>query len=511
MRPGSMVVNTMATTFVERIHATKHWTSAAIIQLIGEVQNMELPEAMKESIQKAVETCQTNEGSHVKLSSCGQKVIHVPTYLTTGDWQALESAVSKDDQMSIMAKRLRAIGLCSLKENTVHQVLATLLYINHGRGQPPMHPRAIHSMVDDFHAIFHGTAKVEGVPKLATYCEDPLQNGEAWLSKAYTNGTSPSGKVLPLHAWYRKVPMRKNHHLLVHGDHESKKGAGGAQSHANLAKAAQLLSQLADRWNPAPPAEPEITLLQPRQDRLALQNLPTPQQRSLQVQPLPLQQDQAVQQEAPLQQPMELQQPLQQPLQLQEPLQQAALQQAPLQQTPVQPAPVQQTSATAHEAGSQAALQPDPMLAAPDPDVSTEKPTSKARTLQEFEEQHFHELKKRKAEAKAKAKPKAKAKAKAEAKAKAKAKAGGKPKTKTAAKAKASPKAKAKSQEAKRVPKNQGHLPPHKRDPPIFGCPKCRGNPNGCGQCLDPNYTGLRLPGREAYRAHMARRARAAK
>ncbi|CAE7203792.1 unnamed protein product [Symbiodinium sp. CCMP2592] len=414
---GSLVVTTMATTFVERIRAAKNWTSAGIIQLIGEVQSMELPDAIKESIQEAVETCQTNEASHIKLSSCGQKIAHVPAYLTTADWQALESAVSKDDQMSVMAKRLRAMGLTSLKENTVHQVLATLLYVNHSRGQPQMQPSAIHSMVDDFQAIFHGTAKIEAVPKLATYSEDPLQNGEAWLSQAYTNGCSPANKKLPLHAWYRKVPMRKNHHLLVgyHVPAESNKAHG---SHDHLAKAAQMLSQLAERWA-SPPAEPEIKLLQPRQDRLALQNLPTPQQQPSQLALLPVQNEQN------------------------------------------------------QAAGSQAAVPPDPMLATAEPDMCTEKPcNSKPKTLQEFEDQHFEELRKRKLEAKEKA---------------------------------------AKANQAKPVAKNQDHLPPHKRDPPIFGCPKCRGNPSGCGQCLSPTYTGLRLPGREAYRAHMARKARMAK
>ena len=50
LRPGSMVVTTMVNTFVERIRAAKHWTSAAIIELLGEVQSMELPEPIKVGI-----------------------------------------------------------------------------------------------------------------------------------------------------------------------------------------------------------------------------------------------------------------------------------------------------------------------------------------------------------------------------------------------------------------------------------------------------------------------------
>ena len=208
MRPGSMVVSTMANTFVERIHAAKHWTSAAIIQLLGEVQSMELPQPIKESIQEAVEKCQSNEASHMKLSCSGQRIVSVPPYLTQQDWSTLEGAISKDDMMSVMAKRLRAMGLTSLKENTIHQVLATLLYVQHSQGKPEMHPRAVHGMVEDFSAIFHGTPK-SSTTGLAVYQENPHQCGQAWMAQAYAEGTTPACRVLPLHAWFRKVPMRK--------------------------------------------------------------------------------------------------------------------------------------------------------------------------------------------------------------------------------------------------------------------------------------------------------------
>ena len=128
-----------------------------------------------------------------------------------------------------------------------------------------------------------------------------------------------------------------------------------------------LLNQLAERWT-QPPPQPEITLLQPRQHRLALQNLPTPQQQPV---PLPVRQEQAVQQ-----QPLQLHQPLHQQQQQQQAPEQQALQ---LQQ------PFQQ-----------AAVQPVPILPTTDPEVSTERPSSKPRTLQEFEEQTFLQLKKKK-------------------------------------------------------------------------------------------------------------------
>jgi len=37
----------------------------------------------------------------------------------------------------------------------------------------------------------------------------------------------------------------------------------------------------------------------------------------------------------------------------------------------------------------------------------------------------------------------------------------------------------------------------------IFGCIRCRGNPKGCSTCIGPNFTGLRLPGRQAWKDYI--------
>ena len=157
-----------------------------------------------------METCQRNEASHMKLSCSGQRIVSIPPYLTQQDWSSLEGAISKDDMMSVMAKRLRAMGLTSLKENTTHQVLATLLYVQYSQGKPEMHPRAVHGMLEDFSAIFHGTPK-SSTTGLAVYQENPHQCGQAWMAQAYVEGTTPACRVLALHAWFRKVPVRKSH------------------------------------------------------------------------------------------------------------------------------------------------------------------------------------------------------------------------------------------------------------------------------------------------------------
>ena len=36
-----------------------------------------------------------------------------------------------------------------------------------------------------------------------------------------------------------------------------------------------------------------------------------------------------------------------------------------------------------------------------------------------------------------------------------------------------------------------------------FGCIRCRGNTKGCSKCIDPNFVGLRLPGRQAWRDYI--------
>jgi hypothetical protein len=67
------------------------------------------------------------------------------------------------------------------------------------------------------------------------------------------------------------------------------------------------------------------------------------------------------------------------------------------------------------------------------------------------------------------------------------------PKAKLAGNSAATPKAKAKG-----------------KGKTTFGCPRCRGNVNGCATCLQPGYNGLRLPGRQAWHDYMAKRAKKA-
>ena len=487
MRPDSLVVKTMTSSFIERIQAAKHWTSAAIIQLLQKVEEMELPKDMKENIQGAIEKCQANEGTHLKLTTAGQKIQHVPCYLTQAEWTLLESTQSKDDMMQLLAKRLRAMGLSSLKEGTIHQVLATILYVQHSQGRTELHPRAIHGMVEDFSAIFHGTPKTT-TTGLAHYPENPKQNGQAWLAQAYGDGASPACRALPLHAWMKKVPMRKNHYLLQEERFPCKTRSGRAESQRedSWAQAARLLSDLAKRHMPGP-AEPQITMLQ--RSRMAIPD------------------QQHEQQQQPLQQQEALQQTLQRVAspQQQQPMQQPALQALQLPALPVPPQraaaptmesgqstqpPVETSVVPMEQQGTQAPLQSDTAETSP-----KQAATTQPKTLQDFEDQAFQALKQKKKntrtaaeqdDSKAKLLPKGKAKATAKAKAKAQAKA--------TAKTKATPKATAKSPATKR-----------KSPMPMYGCPKCRGNPGGCGQCRDPTYTGMRLPGRETYRDHMAK------
>ena len=148
--------------------------------------------------------------------------------------------------------------------------------------------------------------------------------------------------------------------------------------------------------------------------------------------------------------------------------------------------PVETSVVPMEQQGTQAPLQSDTAETSP-----KQAATTQPKTLQDFEDQAFQALKQKKKntrtaaeqdDSKAKLLPKGKAKATAKAKAKA------------TAKTKATPKATAKSPATKR-----------KSPMPMYGCPKCRGNPGGCGQCRDPTYTGMRLPGRETYRDHMAK------
>ena len=145
----------------------------------------------------------TSAGGHLRLTSSGQRVIDFIPYLTSEDWEVMSHGV-QGDSMSMLARRMRSMGITSAKECLVRQAIALMLWQNHALGKPMVSPSAIHDMVEDFQTILHATTLPESHGEgHHTYPADPKTMGSAWLQKTYGRQPSmsehPTGPLVESH------------------------------------------------------------------------------------------------------------------------------------------------------------------------------------------------------------------------------------------------------------------------------------------------------------------------
>lgn len=363
----------------------------------------------------------------------------------------------------MVAKRLAQLGLRSLKEGPIHQAVALVVQQSHAKGSPEMSAHAIHALVVDFRSIFEAQPSQPLGKGLSSYPNDPTQLDPSFLQRAYP-GEGPAGRSPELSHWMKKVAIRGNNKLL----HQEARPVATPQAQAKAVQADVgaadvnlLLNGLLGRFAQVlRPEQPQIHFLQPPDQKFASQAsagqqlaFPFSTRGSGQALPFENPEGSAGHQSAD----------------------QAASSATVSAKAATQPA----TEATTGGAQPAAEVERSP--------------------LDDLESQTFNQLKKRKGKRREPAEPadtQTKPKPKIQAKAKAKGKA--KPTPKAKAKGKPGPKPKAKATAKKKAKGQAGAL--------LYGCPRCRGNVKGCRTCRSPTYQGVRLHGRERWRAHMAAR-----
>ena len=72
--PDSPVVASMLSTFLTRMKANQCWTSQAIVALLGQATNIQLPEPMHKQLMETIQSLQCATGGHMKLANAGQHV-----------------------------------------------------------------------------------------------------------------------------------------------------------------------------------------------------------------------------------------------------------------------------------------------------------------------------------------------------------------------------------------------------------------------------------------------------
>jgi len=105
-------------------------TSPDAVTLLDHLQASKLPTAMKDAIIQELDTLMVNAKGNIaaKVTSTASACDHLNKYLTQDDWSQLESTNSWEGAI-VLAKRLKAIRVKSIKETTKRAAVAILLCI----------------------------------------------------------------------------------------------------------------------------------------------------------------------------------------------------------------------------------------------------------------------------------------------------------------------------------------------------------------------------------------------
>ena len=209
-------------------------------------------------------------------------------YLTQSDWDALASAhASYAAKSSIVAKRLRSLGLRSLGEQTVKRAVALLLTT-----LPSLPPYTdIYRMVVDFKEVFHSCgAPPASLPFLRLYPLHPKDLPKLLFDSAYADAAPTSREVESLEQLAtHHVPLRATSRLLTRQPRVAQAPAGtsapvlpAASSH-QVPNLQDFLCGLMQTWASQRKGDPAPA--QPCQ----LQQLPEQQQQQQQQAPQTLQ------------------------------------------------------------------------------------------------------------------------------------------------------------------------------------------------------------------------------
>ena len=197
-------------------HADKLQASEYVGMLEG-LQNCGLADNVKAELQNyLLERAASNNESGNKLVKMPQLLENPAAYLTKSELVSLMQGPIGEVPL-IIARRLRTIGLTSLKENTKKSCVAlnvqAMLWQNHG--QPSA--KTVYGMAQSFVGVFHDLDVKSAVAPLKNYPRNPNDLGIQWVQKAYA-GEQPSCADLPQLQLLRKnCPVRKSSKLLQGG------------------------------------------------------------------------------------------------------------------------------------------------------------------------------------------------------------------------------------------------------------------------------------------------------
>ena len=201
LQPQTATVQSCVNTLVKKVTSVE-WTSKGMVQMMERLQTSSLTEEAKTRLADGLAKANQTMNTHLKMVCLGQAVHNMSQYLTMIDWKILKDPMSPMvNVMATLAKRLKHMGVTSMKEVTKKTCVALVLWANHLNGKAFLTAPAMYQMSQDMTRIFQATAPVvDGAESLANYPTDPKE-----LEKAYQGQEQPAFQAMNLEAYVAKV------------------------------------------------------------------------------------------------------------------------------------------------------------------------------------------------------------------------------------------------------------------------------------------------------------------
>jgi hypothetical protein len=212
----------MATAMVNgiccKIKGMKGLSAGSAIEIYAAISSLSLDDQFKQKLTSTIDDVVSGESlqSAAILVNTPQSLLSPHHYLTQKEWDTLSSqSCSYWDGLHVVANRLRAIGIKSIKEDTKKACAALLIHVHMDKGLPMPAYKHIYQMSQDLSQAHSSSTQQQpiGLSSLSTYPDVPPPE---LVKLAYHPDEPPVIKALPklLHLIANHTPVRNTSSLL---------------------------------------------------------------------------------------------------------------------------------------------------------------------------------------------------------------------------------------------------------------------------------------------------------
>eukprot|EP00435_Cladocopium_sp_Y103_P060481 s1377_g22.t1 len=185
-------------------------TSPDVVMLLDHLKDSKLPAQMKQAITNELDNLMMGHNNMAnKVTTTASACDWLNKYLTKEDWCQLEASNAWQGCI-VLAKRLRAMGIKSLKESTRRAGVAILLCIQSQQGNKQLPPYiAMYNLVEHLtQALASQPDAPCGVPCFQVYPKDPMSLGTDVLQMVYQ-------EQKPEARYFDQMALLMAHHIPV--------------------------------------------------------------------------------------------------------------------------------------------------------------------------------------------------------------------------------------------------------------------------------------------------------